>query len=121
MKPRKKKPGRPPGHPKTGGRKLGTPNKANVRLRDRFEAAGFDFAEEAIAVYRDLPTTIDKRDFLVRLAPFFMQRLREESEETPTPPPSPQADPSTPPEPDLTDVPTSDLLRILSNNPEGKH
>jgi hypothetical protein len=40
--------------PKTGGRKAGTPNKSNVRMRDRFADAGFDFVDEVINTLREI-------------------------------------------------------------------
>ena len=70
---------------KTGGRKVGSFNKNNIRMRDRFEGAGFDFVREVMTTLKKVDDPIPKLDALVRLAPYFMQRLREETEATPTP------------------------------------
>src|SRR5262249_31878944 len=116
MKRGKKKPGRPKGLPKTGGRKLGTPNKSNVRMRDRFAEAGFDYVQQVIVALGDPDLTADHRlDFLSKMAPYFMQRLREESEETPTP--SLPQTPADLPEQDLTQIPTEHLLQLLAKTP----
>lgn len=118
MKKPSRKPGRPAGTPKTGGRQVGTPNRTNVRMRDRLEAQGFDFAAEIVKAFKDidkLPRSATvllpglKLDYLLKLAPYFMQRLREESEETPKPPADPQ-------QAALTGLPTGDLLSMLSSS-----
>jgi hypothetical protein len=114
-----KKLGRPKGLPKTGGRQKGTPNKTNVRMRDRFADAGFDFVDEVISTLRAIQSPEVKADLLVKLTPFFMQRLREESETTPTP----ATDNQNLTEQDLSKIPTSQLLALLPkpNGPEGSN
>lgn len=67
------------------GRPPGSPNKNNLRMRDRFEAEGFNFVAEVRQALQDVTDPVPKLDALVRLAPYFMQRLREESEDSPTP------------------------------------
>lgn len=94
-----------PKRPKTGGRKKGTPNKANVRVRDLFLAKGFNFADQVMDAFSQVQSPAERLEFLLRLAPYFMQRLREESEETPTPDPIDVT-------PDLSDVPRNALVEI---------
>jgi hypothetical protein len=80
-KPRGKKLGhRPKGLPKTGGRKKGTRNKKNVRLRDLFAEQGFDFVAQVMNTFNEIERADLRLEYLVKLAPFFMQRLRQEEE-----------------------------------------
>lgn len=72
--------GRPKGLPKTGGRKKGTPNKNNLRLRYRFEERGFDFVREVMETINEMTEPEARMVALLKLAPFFMQRLRQEEE-----------------------------------------
>jgi hypothetical protein len=67
------------------GRPPGSPNKNNIRMRDRFEAAGFDYVKEVMRALGEMNDAVPKLDALVKLAPYFMQRLREESEDAETP------------------------------------
>jgi len=105
-----KKRGRPKGHPKTGGRKKGTPNKNNRRLRFEFEARGFDFVDEFMLAFRGLGNPKDfapsqlKMEALLKVAPFFMQRLREDRETSEDTQPSDQDDPR---------LSTADLLKLV--------
>ena len=97
-----------PKRKKTGGRQKGTPNKANIRMRDRLYEAGFDFSTEFLKAWQ-------KQDFaalelLTKLAPYFMQRLREEAEDTSTPAPTPSPN----------SIPTASLLSIVKNDPSSK-
>lgn len=55
-------------------------------MRDRFEKAGFNFVDEVMTTLANVTDPIPKLDALVKLAPYFMQRLREESEDKDTPP-----------------------------------
>lgn len=118
MKQKKKKPGRPKGLPKTGGRKKGTPNKSNLRMRDRFAEAGFDFVDEVINTLHLISSPEVKLDFLGKLAPYFMQRLREESEETPTPPlpTDPNQNPGQENDP-MKELSTPELLAMFPRTP----
>jgi hypothetical protein len=50
--------GRPPGLPKTGGRKKGTPNRATVVLRDKLAALGCDPAEELVKIAQNPETSV---------------------------------------------------------------
>lgn len=49
----KKKTGRPPGHPKTGGRKPGVPNKTSGRVREVIASLAEDNAEQFIQWVKD--------------------------------------------------------------------
>lgn len=127
--------GRPKGLAKTGGRKKGTRNYKSVKLRDRFNERGFDFVDEFLKNYRRIrPLKNDlgevsplevrdcakqKLEYLIKLAPSFLPRLREDSEGLPTPPPPAQSDPKAPGE--VEDVPTSTLLSQLPNRPGSQH
>lgn len=117
MSQKNRKPGKPKGLPKSGGRQIGTPNKANIRMRARFEEQGFDFAFEFTKAFRKLKTSSSKIEVLIKMAPFFMQRLREDSEEIPASPGSSQ------PQEDLDGVPTDRLMQLLRTtvNPGGGH
>lgn len=46
------RPGRPPGIPKSGGRKAGTPNRRSAEARERVEAMGFDPLEGLVLIAR---------------------------------------------------------------------
>jgi hypothetical protein len=46
--------GRPPGLPKTGGRKKGTPNKATLTIAEKLEALGWDPLEGLAGIAMDL-------------------------------------------------------------------
>lgn len=72
--------GRPKGLPKTGGRKKGTRNKGNVRLRELFAQRGFDYVDEVMNTINEIQDPVIRLEFLGKLAPFFMQRLRQEEE-----------------------------------------
>lgn len=123
------KPGKKPGSEKTGGRQKGTPNKKNIRMRDRFAEEGFDFAKEVIKALSKFrikkhmdekerfQVAKTKMDYLVSLTPFFMQKLREDSEVDPTPP----LNPDSPAQEDLSDVPTDELLSALPGRPGAGH
>lgn len=116
----KKKQGKPKGLPKSGGRKVGTANKLNVRMRDRFAEAGFDFVDEVINTLAAIQSPEVKIEALLKMQPFFMQRLREDSETTPTPSNGP---PQTPDEQYLAKIPTSQLLAMIPKpqGPEGSN
>lgn len=80
MSQKNRKGGRPKGHPKTGGRKKGSRNKRNLRLRERFAEEGFDFVTEVMDSISEIKEPVARLEYLVRLAPYFMQRLRQEEE-----------------------------------------
>lgn len=105
-----RKPGRPKGQPKTGGRKPGSLNKKNVRVRDQFAMQGFDFAEEFIKCYDKLDHPVLQLQVLLKMAPFFMQRLREDVELPAAPPPNPDDE-------ELGKIPTATLLSQLPQSP----
>lgn len=113
-----KKVGRPKGTEKTGGRKPGTPNKSNLRMRHQFEVQGFNFAEEFVKTYDELSgMPLAQMSCLLKIAPFFMQRLREDvskdgSLETP---------PKDPAHEDLENIPTSQLVNMLHQDPRTGH
>lgn len=109
-----KKAGRPPGTPKTGGRQPGTPNKSNARLRTQFSAQGFDFVKEFIAAYDELDIPFVKIQVLMKMAPYFMQRLREDVEAVP--PEKPDSEQEA-----LRGLPTSDLLSMLPGRSQSGH
>jgi hypothetical protein len=48
--------GRPKGLPKTGGRRVGTPNKATSLLREKLDALGCDPLEELVQIARQAQT-----------------------------------------------------------------
>jgi hypothetical protein len=95
-----KKPGRPKGLPKTGGRQKGTPNRNNVL------ACAWHFADawlrlsyqELIDCIRGISDPVQKADRLLQIAPYIMQRRREESDVT-----SPAINPETLTEQDLVE------------------
>jgi hypothetical protein len=80
MSQKKNRGGRPKGLPKTGGRKKGTRNRGNVRLREVFAAEGFDFVSEVMETLEDMRSPEARMKALLKLAPYFMQRLRQEEE-----------------------------------------
>ena len=45
--------GRPPGHPKTGGRGRGTPNRSTAALQEKLAALSCDAVEELVKLARD--------------------------------------------------------------------
>ena len=45
--------GRPPGHPKTGGRERGTPNRSTAALQEKLAALGCDPTEELVKIARE--------------------------------------------------------------------
>jgi hypothetical protein len=95
--------GKPKGLPKSGGRQKGTPNKSKgTRLRELFSDRGFDFVDEFIKAYR----TGDQARLYVlgKMAPYFMQRLRQEAEAMGTP-----ADDI----PSEDEISTADLLKLV--------
>lgn len=73
-----RKTGRPPGQPKTGGRTRGTKNKKTIVLREKFAEAGFDFVAETMRALKEVGLPESRLEALVRLAPYFMTRLKEE-------------------------------------------
>jgi hypothetical protein len=113
-----KKPGRPKGLPKTGGRQKGTPNRNNVLARVALADLGFDYYQELIDCIRGISDPVQKADRLLQIAPYIMQRRREESDVT-----SPAINPETLTEQDLAKIPTSQLLAALPkpHGPEGSN
>ena len=71
---------RPKGLPKTGGRKKGTRNKRNLRLREIFAERGFDYVGQVMNTFEQIEDPVVRMDYLMKLGPFFMQRLRQEQE-----------------------------------------
>jgi hypothetical protein len=53
------RPGRPPGLPKSGGRKKGTPNRATASVREKFDQLGYDPVFELIRISRDSKTPLN--------------------------------------------------------------
>lgn len=53
--------GRPPGHPKTGGRRKGTPNKATLAVTERLFALGCDPLEGLASLAMDPKSTPEFR------------------------------------------------------------
>lgn len=112
MSQKKNRGGRPKGLPKTGGRQKGSRNKGNVRLREKFAEAGFDFVAEVMETVAQMkssnPRVLMKASarskLLVKLMPYFMQRLRQE-EETPGVPEGGEL-------PGETEISTADLVKL---------
>lgn len=103
----RKSPGRKKGCEKTGGRKKGSLNKKNRRLRQLFEERGFDYVKEVMESIQTIganPLSHVKLDYLVKLAPYFMQRLRQEEEILPGESPLEL--------PDESQISTQDLLKL---------
>lgn len=92
---------------KTGGRQKGSLNKSKlVRLRDKFEQKGFDFVDQVMQTLEQASTPDIKLDALVKLAPYFMQRLRQEEER-------PDAEQTISIEDELDYMPTAQLLELV--------
>jgi hypothetical protein len=53
--------GRPPGLPKTGGRRKGTPNRSTLTLREKFDAMDYDPLVELAKIAMDLKNPLDAR------------------------------------------------------------
>jgi hypothetical protein len=76
MTPARKTPGRPKGHPKTGGRKRGTPNKRTTELQARIRATGMMPLDFMIAVMRNAKAPLELRFEAARqAAPYVHPRL----------------------------------------------
>ena len=99
--------GRPPGHPKSGGRKKNTPNKTTTVIQDfrtRLETKKIDIeAELAKAI---LQGNVDMIKALTGLMPYLTPRLKEAEEK----PPIPQEEPT----PTLQAVSTDNLVAFIS-------
>jgi hypothetical protein len=98
----KRKPGKPKGLPKSGGRKKGTPNKNSTSLRDAMDRAGFNLAEEFIALYQQETDLEKKRNTLYFLFRYVYPALKEVEQ-------TPESGDKT----SATDVPTDSLLSIV--------
>jgi hypothetical protein len=76
MTPARNTPGRPKGHPKTGGRKRGTPNKRTTELQARIRATGMMPLDFMIAVMRNAKAPLELRFEAARqAAPYVHPRL----------------------------------------------
>lgn len=73
----KKKPGRPKGSPKVGGRKKGTPNKSSRNLLERLDRARFDPVTEYIRLYEAVIDPDKKLAMLTYLFAHIFPRLKE--------------------------------------------
>ncbi|HEY9661957.1 MAG TPA: hypothetical protein V6C65_26170 [Allocoleopsis sp.] len=89
------------GH-KTGGRKKGTPNKQTLKFRDLLEKNSVDFEQQLAQAI--LTKDVDLIKALKDLLPYLQPRLTVEVSATPEP---------TPEGPDLSDVSTADLLKLV--------
>ena len=65
-----RKPGRPKGYPKTGGRKKGSINKSTIILPAIIEGAGFDIGKEIRDLYK-MADTDQKIRILTELMKYF--------------------------------------------------
>lgn len=100
-----RKPGRPVGHPKSGGRKKGTPNKNSWNLRNALDEAKFNVVEELLETL-DGTSDNDKRwQRLQWLCDHLFPRLKE-IEAPAEPAKTPQGSPS--------NVPTESLISLVS-------
>jgi hypothetical protein len=59
--------GRPPGQPKTGGRKKGTPNRSTSALREKLEELGCDSARELFDIAHHPKTDAGLRTSILSL------------------------------------------------------
>ena len=75
--------GRPPGSPKTGGRKKGTPNRATIALREKLAALGCDPAEELVKIAQGSKTPVETKVHIYStLMPYvYPRKLTDDSTE----------------------------------------
>jgi len=66
---------RPIGHPKSGGRIKGTPNKRSLDLVKRFDEAGLDPVAELLSLYRGMDVA-KRADTLLALMPYFFPKKK---------------------------------------------
>jgi hypothetical protein len=68
--PKKGKGGRPPGHPKTGGRVKGTPNRNSLKFIENFDLCGINLVAEFMACVKKLEprAQIEELKFLFKHA-----------------------------------------------------
>jgi hypothetical protein len=76
-KPAKKKPGKRPGSPRTGGRLPGTPNIKSWVMRDQLDHHKFNPAEELIKIIQTTTDTDQKWIRLIQLCKYVYPELKE--------------------------------------------
>lgn len=99
-----RKPGKPKGSPKSGGRLAGTPNKNSSTVRNGLDASNFNVIEKFIAAFENL-TPEQQIAELRHLFKYVYPQLKE-VETIP-------ADTS-PTYTNLSQTPTQDLLRLIN-------
>lgn len=82
-----RKPGKPAGSPKSGGRKPGTPNKKTLWLRDELDSVNLSWGQEFKKALDS--NDVKKAEILVSILPFLNPKIKdrdvdiEEDESTP--------------------------------------
>jgi hypothetical protein len=76
--------GRPPGHPKSGGRERGTPNRSTQAIRELFEELNFDPIRELVKMAKDpkVPRGL-KANVLTTLCSYRFPRPKSADESVP--------------------------------------
>jgi hypothetical protein len=99
----KKRPGRPKGTGKTGGRSKGTPNNSTKTFADVLGANAFSIPEQAVQLFNSTADQNLKFKILQFLAEYSHSKVKEQEPQVPE---EPQDNP-------LTDAATADLLKFV--------